>query len=154
ILFLGAIHGGIGRCSTLTSWSVSKVQGGSACGPSTLWKSQMAVLVVWDVSTYVVRPGSHAVAPVFRELRCLDGVVLLPLLLEFLLLRLVRDWLSLLSLIREVHPLLSSEPLAIVLVRLALRTVRACFCRLWCYLRVESSFASAVVGVPVALAVI
>ncbi|MQM01326.1 hypothetical protein Taro_034091 [Colocasia esculenta] len=33
-----------------------------------------------------------------------SGMLLLPLLLEFLLLWLVRDWLSLLSLVREAHP--------------------------------------------------
>ncbi|MQL88706.1 hypothetical protein Taro_021274 [Colocasia esculenta] len=39
----------------------------------------------------------------------LSRVVLLPLSLEFLLLWLVRNWLSLLSLVREAHPLLSSD---------------------------------------------
>ncbi|MQM10339.1 hypothetical protein Taro_043232 [Colocasia esculenta] len=45
---------------------------------------------------------------VFTLFRCFvvpcSRVVLLPLLLEFLLLWLVRDWLSLLSLVREAHP--------------------------------------------------
>ncbi|MQM21926.1 hypothetical protein Taro_054972 [Colocasia esculenta] len=80
-------------------------------------------------------------------------------LLEFLLLWLVRDWLSLLSLVREAHPptlfrvplplglflcLLKSSvvlPLwfevSMVLVRVALKTVPGLFCRLLCYLSVE-----------------
>ncbi|MQM20520.1 hypothetical protein Taro_053541 [Colocasia esculenta] len=137
------------------------VQGGSVCGPSTLWRSEVAVPMVrhsfsrgcsvslvvtpgcsfptlWRsgmLGSCVVRLWSHVVAPVFRELRCLGGCVpsalcltplvlwesclarpwlwvmallcsssLVPLLLEFLLLWLVRDWLSLLSLVREAHP--------------------------------------------------
>ncbi|MQL88615.1 hypothetical protein Taro_021180, partial [Colocasia esculenta] len=132
---------------------------GSACGPSTLWRFEVAVPVVRHFFSYgcsvslvgtpgcsfptswrsgmlgacVVRLWSHVAAPVFRELLCLSGCVprccfhivfdsassarvvfgptlssLLPLLLEFLLLWLVRDWLSLVSLVREAHPLLSS----------------------------------------------
>ncbi|MQM02370.1 hypothetical protein Taro_035136, partial [Colocasia esculenta] len=111
--------------------------GGSACRPLTLWRSEVAVPVVrrsfsrgcsvslvvtpgcsfptsWRsgmLGACVVRLWSHTVAPVFRELLCLDGCVprccfhivfdstgstgvmfgptlssLLPLLLEFLLL--------------------------------------------------------------------
>ncbi|MQL91715.1 hypothetical protein Taro_024336 [Colocasia esculenta] len=67
---------------------------------------------VWDAGAFVVRLWSPMVAPVFRELLCLGGCVprvafalcLTPL---FLLLWLVRDWLSLLGLVREAHPLLS-----------------------------------------------
>ncbi|MQM16665.1 hypothetical protein Taro_049623 [Colocasia esculenta] len=65
--FLGAVRGGTG--------GMSEVQGGSACGPSTLWWCEVAVPVVRDVGAYVVRLWSHVVAPVFRELLCLGGCV-------------------------------------------------------------------------------
>ncbi|MQM15457.1 hypothetical protein Taro_048401 [Colocasia esculenta] len=58
---------------------MSEVQGHSACGPSTLWRSEVAVRGVRDVGACVVRLWSHVVALVFRELRCLSRVVLLSL---------------------------------------------------------------------------
>ncbi|MQL84301.1 hypothetical protein Taro_016810 [Colocasia esculenta] len=54
---------------------------------------------VRDVGAYVVRLWSHVVGPMFREPLCLGGCV--P---RFLLLWMVRDWLSLLSLVRKAHP--------------------------------------------------
>ncbi|MQM20595.1 hypothetical protein Taro_053619 [Colocasia esculenta] len=78
---------------------VSEVQGGFACRPSTLWRSEVAVPVVrrcfsrgcsvsivvtpgcsfptsWrsGMLVFVLRLWSLLVAPVFRELRCLGGV--------------------------------------------------------------------------------
>ncbi|MQL99465.1 hypothetical protein Taro_032197 [Colocasia esculenta] len=41
--FLGAVRGGTGVCSSLTSWHV---QGGSVCGPLTLWRLRWLCLVV------------------------------------------------------------------------------------------------------------
>ncbi|MQL76600.1 hypothetical protein Taro_008991 [Colocasia esculenta] len=95
------------------------------CSFPTSWRSGM-------LGACVVRLWSHVVAPVFRELLCLGGcvprccfrivfdsagsagVVFGPTLVMgrgitqfcyfFLLLWLVRDWLSLLSLVREAHP--------------------------------------------------
>ncbi|MQL81726.1 hypothetical protein Taro_014193 [Colocasia esculenta] len=54
---------------------MSEVQGGSACGPSTLWRSEVAVPVVRDVGACVVRLWSHVAAPMFRELLWLGGCV-------------------------------------------------------------------------------
>ncbi|MQL88191.1 hypothetical protein Taro_020753 [Colocasia esculenta] len=77
---------------------VSEVESGSACGPSTLWRSEVVMPVVrcsfsrgclvslmvtpgcsfstsWRsgmLGACVVRLWSHVVAPVFRELFCLD----------------------------------------------------------------------------------
>ncbi|MQM06144.1 hypothetical protein Taro_038964 [Colocasia esculenta] len=92
------------------------MQVGSTCGPSTLWRSEVAVPVVrrcfshvcsvslmvtpgcsfptsWRsgmLGACVVRLWSHVVAPVFRELLCLGGCVprssFTSVLLEFLLL--------------------------------------------------------------------
>ncbi|MQL86313.1 hypothetical protein Taro_018844 [Colocasia esculenta] len=56
---------------------------------------------VWDVGACVVRLWSHLVDLVSHELLCL---VVCFRLLEFLLLWLVRDWLSLLSRVRKAHP--------------------------------------------------
>ncbi|MQM20380.1 hypothetical protein Taro_053398, partial [Colocasia esculenta] len=99
--FLGAVCGGTGVCSSLTSWSFR------GAGWFCLWA--LDLVEVQDVGACVMRLGSHVVAPVFRELLCLDGCSsFASALLEFLLLWLVRDWLSLLSLVREAHPLLSS----------------------------------------------
>ncbi|MQL81476.1 hypothetical protein Taro_013938, partial [Colocasia esculenta] len=60
------------------------------------WLFLLDLVEVRDVGSCVVRLWSHVVAPVFRELLCLGGcvlrVVLLPLLLEFLLLWLIRRW--------------------------------------------------------------
>ncbi|MQL91328.1 hypothetical protein Taro_023938, partial [Colocasia esculenta] len=70
------------------------------CSFLTSWRSGM-------LGACVVRLWSHVVAPVFHELLCLSGCVPRLVcfhLLEFLLLWLVRDWLSLLSLVREAHP--------------------------------------------------
>ncbi|MQL70419.1 hypothetical protein Taro_002743 [Colocasia esculenta] len=93
--FLSAVHCGTVGCSSLTSWSVRGV--GWFC----LWTLNL----VEDL--------------VFRELLCLGRcvprvcfhiVLLWPDLVAgrgfalFLLLWLVRDWLSLLSLVREAHP--------------------------------------------------
>ncbi|MQM11991.1 hypothetical protein Taro_044904, partial [Colocasia esculenta] len=65
--FLGAVHGGTGVCSSLTSW---RVQGpGWLC----LWALDLVelflpdLLEVWDVGACVVRLGSHVVAPGFRR---------------------------------------------------------------------------------------
>ncbi|MQM17564.1 hypothetical protein Taro_050536 [Colocasia esculenta] len=128
------------------------VQGGSACGPSTLWRSEVVVPVVrhsfllgcsvslmvtpgcscptlWrsGMLVLVLRLWSLVVAPVFRELLVLAGLPphvvdsvgsagvvfgLARVVVEaflcfrcfFLLLWLVRDWLSLLSLVRKAHP--------------------------------------------------
>ncbi|MQM04057.1 hypothetical protein Taro_036854, partial [Colocasia esculenta] len=52
---------------------VSEVQGGSACEPSTLWRSEVAVLM--DVGACVMRLWSHVVASAFRELLCLSVCV-------------------------------------------------------------------------------
>ncbi|MQL97167.1 hypothetical protein Taro_029851 [Colocasia esculenta] len=94
-----------------------------SCSFPTSWRSGM-------LGACVVRLWSHVVAPVFRELLCLGGCVprccfhivfdsagsagvmfgptlvssFDSALLEFLLLWLIRDWLSLLSLVREAHP--------------------------------------------------
>ncbi|MQM06270.1 hypothetical protein Taro_039092 [Colocasia esculenta] len=120
--FLGAGCGGTGVCSSPRG--VPEVQGGSVCGPSTLWRSEVVVPVVRRsfslgcLVSLVVTPGcsfptsgrsrmlvivlrlwSLLVAPVFRVVFGLT---------QFLLLWLVRDWLSLLILVREAHPLLSS----------------------------------------------
>ncbi|MQM20771.1 hypothetical protein Taro_053799 [Colocasia esculenta] len=80
---------------------MSEVQGGSACGPSTLWRSEVAVpMVCAEVLLPHVFDYAGSAGVVFGLTRS----SLLPLLLEFLLLWLVRDWLSLLSLVREAHP--------------------------------------------------
>ncbi|MQL97928.1 hypothetical protein Taro_030621, partial [Colocasia esculenta] len=112
-------------CSSLTSCRVR-------CAGSTLWRSEVSVPVVrrflltwllgvsrgdtwlflpnlvevWDVGACVVRLGSHVVAPMFRvvfspTLVVGHGVALFRYF--FQLLWLVRDWLSLLSLVREAH---------------------------------------------------
>ncbi|MQM15586.1 hypothetical protein Taro_048532 [Colocasia esculenta] len=92
------------------------------CSFPTSWRSGM-------LGACVMRIWSHVVAPVFREPLCLGRCVprccfrivfdsagsagvefgltlssFASALLEFLLLWLVRDWLSLLSLVREAHP--------------------------------------------------
>ncbi|MQM02179.1 hypothetical protein Taro_034942 [Colocasia esculenta] len=51
----------VGRWESAAGVHPTAVPVGSACGPSTLWRSEVAV------------PVSHVVAPVFRELLCLDG---------------------------------------------------------------------------------
>ncbi|MQM18743.1 hypothetical protein Taro_051738, partial [Colocasia esculenta] len=66
------------------------------------WLFLPNLVEVWDVGACVVRLWSHLVAPVFLASACVDsagsaGVV-------FGLTKLVRDWLSLLSLVREAHP--------------------------------------------------
>ncbi|MQM01951.1 hypothetical protein Taro_034708 [Colocasia esculenta] len=68
-----AVSSAMGLCVVPIPRGVSRVQGGSACGPSTLWRFEVAVPVVWDVGACVVRLGSHVVAPVFRELLCLGS---------------------------------------------------------------------------------
>ncbi|MQL94875.1 hypothetical protein Taro_027539, partial [Colocasia esculenta] len=134
-------------------WFRSHVVGVSACGSSTLWRFEVAVLMVrrpshvvarccswqhlsaclpylmevWDGGACVVRLWSHVVAPVRAEgcFRIVSdfagfvGVVFGPTLVVgrgvtlfrcfvFLLLWLVRDWLSLLSLVCKADLLLSS----------------------------------------------
>ncbi|MQL98474.1 hypothetical protein Taro_031190 [Colocasia esculenta] len=58
------------------------------------WLFLPDLVEVWDVGACVVRLWSHVVAPSSFA----------SALLEFLLLWLVRDWLSLLSLVRKAHP--------------------------------------------------
>ncbi|MQM02955.1 hypothetical protein Taro_035727 [Colocasia esculenta] len=71
--FLGAVHGGTGRCSSLTSWSVR------GAGWFCLWALDLVKLFlpdlveVQDVGACVVRLWSHVVALVFHELLCLSG---------------------------------------------------------------------------------
>ncbi|MQM10670.1 hypothetical protein Taro_043568 [Colocasia esculenta] len=96
--FLGAVRGGTGVCSSLTSWCVRgagwfclwaldlvEVCGGRACGETVLltwllgvsrgdtWFSLPNLVEVQDVGACVVRLWSHVVAVVFRELLCLGG---------------------------------------------------------------------------------
>ncbi|MQL75662.1 hypothetical protein Taro_008036 [Colocasia esculenta] len=58
-LFRVPVRGGTGVCGLPTSWRV-RVRSGSACGPSTLWRSEVAVLVDCSslVSTVAVPPQS------------------------------------------------------------------------------------------------
>ncbi|MQM19236.1 hypothetical protein Taro_052236 [Colocasia esculenta] len=84
-------------CGPSTLWR-SEVQGGSACGPSTLWRSEVALFLpdlveVRDVGARVVRLWSHVVALVFYELLCLGGCSsFASALMEFLLLWLIHGW--------------------------------------------------------------
>ncbi|MQM16284.1 hypothetical protein Taro_049240, partial [Colocasia esculenta] len=98
VLLLAACGGGLVvlAVTEFLTW----VKGGSACGPSNLWRFEVAVVVVrrrshlvawclsgdtWlflpdlvevrDVGACVVRLWSHVVAPVFHELLCLGGCV-------------------------------------------------------------------------------
>ncbi|MQL73469.1 hypothetical protein Taro_005799 [Colocasia esculenta] len=97
--FLGAVHGGTRVCSSLTSWRVRGARG------FYLWTLDLVetwlflpdLEEVWDV-------GCLCRETLVSRSRSGVPVVLLPLLLEFLLLWLVRDWLSLLSLVNEAHP--------------------------------------------------
>ncbi|MQM12067.1 hypothetical protein Taro_044981 [Colocasia esculenta] len=66
--FLGAVCGGTGVCSSLTSWSAR------GAGWFCLWA--LDLMEVRDVGACVVRLWSHMVASVFRELLCLSGCVL------------------------------------------------------------------------------
>ncbi|MQL78626.1 hypothetical protein Taro_011057 [Colocasia esculenta] len=97
--FLGAVYGGTGVCSSLTSWRAR------GAGWFCLWALDLVELFlpnlveVRDVGACVVRLWFHVVASVFRVVFGPTRVVV-----EFLLLWLVRDWLSLLSLVREAHP--------------------------------------------------
>ncbi|MQL68342.1 hypothetical protein Taro_000635, partial [Colocasia esculenta] len=45
-LSLGVVYGGTDECVVPSPRGVSEVQGGSACGPSTLWRSEMVVFGV------------------------------------------------------------------------------------------------------------
>ncbi|MQL94780.1 hypothetical protein Taro_027442, partial [Colocasia esculenta] len=112
--FLGAVRGGTGVCSSLTSWHVKgagwfclwalylvEVLGGRACGETVIltwllgvshgdtWLFLPDLVEVRDVGACVVRLWSHVVAPVFRELLCLDG----PCWMSPLLLGCVLCWL-------------------------------------------------------------
>ncbi|MQL96692.1 hypothetical protein Taro_029372, partial [Colocasia esculenta] len=92
--FLGAVHGGTRGCSSLTSWHVKGL--GWFC----LWALSLVEVCAEGCFRIVFDSAGYA------------GVVFGPTLvsnfasglLEFLLLWLVRDWLSLLSLVRETHP--------------------------------------------------
>ncbi|MQM14134.1 hypothetical protein Taro_047064 [Colocasia esculenta] len=94
---------------------------GVSCGDT--WLFLPNLVEVQDAGACVVRLWSHVVAPVFSELLCLNGTLVVGQgvtlfrcfvvlcgrvvcfrLLEFLLLWMVRDWLSLLSLVHEAHP--------------------------------------------------
>ncbi|MQL68885.1 hypothetical protein Taro_001161 [Colocasia esculenta] len=115
--FLGAVCGGTAGCSSLTSWHVRVLLiwlHGVSRGDT--WLFLPDLMEVRDVGACVVRLWAHVVAPVFRDLRCLGRcvprvcfrvVLLWPDLgggCFALLLWLVRDWLSLLSLVLEAHP--------------------------------------------------
>ncbi|MQM09357.1 hypothetical protein Taro_042223 [Colocasia esculenta] len=110
-LFLGVVRGGTGVCGSLTSWRFR----GPGCfylWASTLWRSEVAILVVRHPSHVVARCRSWSV-PRVDSTSCLTPLVLqgsfcFHFSLEFLLLWLIRDWLSLLSLVREAQPLRSS----------------------------------------------
>ncbi|MQM18289.1 hypothetical protein Taro_051277, partial [Colocasia esculenta] len=115
--FLGAVRGGsgTGECVVPRPRGVSGVQGGSACGPSTLWGSEVAVLVLWCsvslLSRWVCAEGCfHIVFDFAGSAGVMSGSTLVVghcitlFRYFFLLLWLVRDWLSLPSLVREAHP--------------------------------------------------
>ncbi|MQM11128.1 hypothetical protein Taro_044033, partial [Colocasia esculenta] len=142
--FLGAVRGGTGVCSSLTSWRVrgsrwfylwdlnlEEVLGGRGCGETLFspscsvslvvtpgcsflisWRSGMLVRAEGLLPHCVDSAGSAGVVSgptlvVGRGFTLFRCFVLLMLSLELLLLWLVRDWLSLLSLVREAHLLLS-----------------------------------------------
>ncbi|MQL94737.1 hypothetical protein Taro_027394 [Colocasia esculenta] len=81
----------VGRWES-TAGELEEWTGGSACGPSTLWRSEVAVPVVCAEGCFhIVLTSASSTGVVFG-------------LTQFLLLWLVGDWLSLLSLVREAHP--------------------------------------------------
>ncbi|MQM14261.1 hypothetical protein Taro_047192, partial [Colocasia esculenta] len=116
--FLGVVCGGTGVCSSLTSW---RVQGPGwfflwaldlveveVAVPGGETSFSLGCLVSLELLPYVFdSAGSTGV--VFGLTRVVVESSIASTLLEFLLLWLVRDWLSLLSLVREAHPLYSLQ---------------------------------------------
>ncbi|MQL96908.1 hypothetical protein Taro_029583 [Colocasia esculenta] len=104
-------HDGLGRRDLVAmGWSSPSSSEGDtpvgvyACGPSTLWRSEVAVLVVRHSSHVVARCRSCFLSRRVRAEGCFRIVFDSAVSARFQLLWLVRDWLSLLSLVHEAHP--------------------------------------------------